>query len=70
MVRIRIPFDEDQWAVFEQTGAMLRPSYGPDRPRWRFLAVMARHFLGCYVHADRVHVRASPRRAIRRWSAG
>jgi len=64
MVRIRLPFDEEQRAVFEQTSAMLRAAYGPDRPEWWCLAVMARHFLDCYEHADRDHVRAPLRRAI------
>ncbi len=64
MVRIRLPFDEEQRAVFEQTSAMLRAAYGPERPEWWCLAVMARHFMDCYEHADRDHVSVSLRRAI------
>jgi len=64
MVRIRLPFDEEQRAVFEQTSAMLRAAYGPERPEWWCLAVMARHFIDCYEQADRDHVRAPLRRAI------
>ena len=38
---------------------MLRAAYGPDRPEWWCLAVMARHFIDCYEQADRDQVGGS-----------
>ena len=40
--RIRIVFEEEERACYEQTLAALRAGYGPDRPEWWGLAVMAR----------------------------
>ncbi len=66
MTRLTFVLDEDQQATYEQALRVLRGLYGQDRPEWWCLAVMARHFLEMYGHADDHVKKTLARRVIQR----
>ena len=66
LVRIEMRFHPWQKVGYEATVEALKHRYGPDRPEWWCLEVMARHFLEMYAGADDEVKRTIARQVIQR----
>ncbi len=66
LARIEMRFHPLQKVGYEATVEALRCRYGPDRPEWWCLEVMARHFLEMYAGADDEVKRTIARQVIQR----
>jgi hypothetical protein len=66
LVRIEMRFHPLQKVGYEATVEALRHRYGPDRPEWWCMEVMARHFLEMYAGAGDEVKRTIARQVIQR----